>query len=38
MTVKVGSTAVPARSILVKTSADHEPTRLDAVKAIVKRA
>jgi sugar lactone lactonase YvrE len=38
MTVKVGSTAVTARSILVKTSADHEPTRLDAVKAIVKRA
>ncbi len=38
MTVKVGSTAVTSRSILVKTSADHEPTRLDAVKAIVKRA
>jgi hypothetical protein len=38
MTVKVGSTAVTARSILVKTSADHESTRLDAVKAIVKRA
>jgi hypothetical protein len=29
---------VTTRSILVKTSADHEPTRLDAVKAIVKRA
>ena len=38
MTVKVGSSAVASRSILVKTSADHEPTRLDAVKAIVKRA
>ena len=38
MTVKVGSTAVTARSILVKTSADHEPSRLDAVKAVVKRA
>jgi tripartite motif-containing protein 71 len=37
MTVKVGSTAVTSRSILVKTSADHEPTRLDAVKAVVKR-
>jgi DNA-binding beta-propeller fold protein YncE len=38
MTVKVGSTAVTSRSILVKTSADHEPTKLDAVKAVVKRA
>jgi streptogramin lyase len=38
MTVKVGSTAVTSRSILVTTSADHEPTRLDAVKAVVKRA
>jgi DNA-binding beta-propeller fold protein YncE len=37
MTVKVGSTASTSRSILVKTSADHEPTRLDAVKAVVKR-
>ena len=37
MTVKVGSTAVASRSILVTTSADHEPTRLDAVKAVVKR-
>jgi tripartite motif-containing protein 71 len=38
MTVKVGSSAVVSRSILVTTSADHEPTRLDAVKAVVKRA
>jgi DNA-binding beta-propeller fold protein YncE len=38
MTVKVGSTASTSRSILVTTSADHEPTRLDAVKAVVKRA
>jgi DNA-binding beta-propeller fold protein YncE len=38
MTVKVGSTAVTSRSMLVKTSADHEPTKLDAVKAVVKRA
>ncbi|TMK34598.1 MAG: hypothetical protein E6G58_11560, partial [Actinobacteria bacterium] len=38
MTVKVGSSAVVSRSILVTTSADHQPTRLDAVKAIVRRA
>jgi DNA-binding beta-propeller fold protein YncE len=38
MTVKVGSNAVASRSILVKTSADHQPSRLDAVKAVVKRA
>jgi hypothetical protein len=37
MTVKVGSSAVTSRAMLVKTSADHEPTRLDAVKAVVKR-
>jgi len=38
MTVKVGLSAVVSRSILVKTSADHQPTRLDAGKAVVKRA
>jgi DNA-binding beta-propeller fold protein YncE len=37
MTVKVGSNAVTSRSLLVKTSADHETSKSDAVKAVVKR-
>jgi DNA-binding beta-propeller fold protein YncE len=38
MTVKVGSNASTSRAILIKTSADHETSKLDAVKAVVKRA
>jgi len=38
MTVKVGSNASTSHAIVVKTSADHETSKLDAVKAVVKRA
>jgi uncharacterized protein YjiK len=36
--VTVGTKAVTSRSFLVKATADHETTRVDAVKAVVKRA
>ena len=36
--VTVGTKAVASRSFLVKAMADHETTRVDAVKAVVKRA
>jgi DNA-binding beta-propeller fold protein YncE len=36
--VMVGTKAVSSRSFLVKATADHETTRVDAVKAVVKRA
>jgi DNA-binding beta-propeller fold protein YncE len=36
--VMVGTKAVTSRSFLVKATADHETTRVDAVKAVVKRA
>ena len=35
--VTVGTKAVASRSLLVKATADHETSRLDAVKAVVKR-
>jgi hypothetical protein len=36
--VKVGSSAAASKSLLVKVTSGHDPSKVDAVKAVVKRA
>jgi len=36
--VKIGSSASASKSLLVKVTSGHDPTKVDAVKAVVKKA